>query len=297
MDQIEGMRAFVATVETGSFTRAGQRLGLSNKLVSKYVAALEDRTGVSLLYRTTRALSLTEAGSAYLTACRKVLAALEEADAALHPAEQGFTGNLRITAPLTFGEIFVVDAVREFLRANPAVQIDLSLNDGLADLAREGFDLAVRIGNLADSGLIARRLGESRMVLVASPAYLDRHGTPARPEDLAHHCCVLDSNNPIPGRWAFLQGDTRLLVNVHGRFSVNNATAAIRAALDGEGIVSTLDIFAAPYLRGGRLLPVLPDENAGRRDIQAVYLRTTFRQPKIAGFVDFLRDRFHAPLG
>lgn len=297
MDQIEGMRAFVATVETGSFTRAGQRLGLSNKLVSKYVAALEERTGVSLLYRTTRALSLTEAGSAYLGACRKVLAALEEADAALHPADEGYTGNLRITAPLTFGEIFVVDAVRDFLRLNPAMQIDLMLNDSLADLAREGYDLAVRIGNLADSGLISRRLGECRLCLVASPAYLDRHGVPERPEDLASHLCILDSNNLTPGRLAFVQDDRRISVHVQGRFSVNNASAALRAALDGEGIVSVLDIFAAEGLRTGALCEVLGDYAMGRRDIQAVYLRTTFRQPKIAGFVDFLRDRFRAAHG
>lgn len=284
MELTEGIRCFVAVVEAGSFTAAGQRLGISNKLASKYVAALEDRLGHSLLYRTTRAVSLTDAGVDYLPHARKILAALDEAEAAM-ASDDALSGRLRITCGTTLGEICVARAVRRFLDEHPAMRVDLHLSDGLTDLAAGGFDLAVRIGIPRDSSLRMRRVGATTPRIAASPAYLARHGTPTHPQDLPGHHAIIDLNEATPGRWTFRsRNGEEITAVIEGTMAVNSATITIAQAIDGIGMIRAPDIFLAPALAAGTLVTLLDDFAIDPRPIHILSHPTTFRQAKIAAF-------------
>ncbi len=290
MDLTDGIRCFVAVAEAGSFTAAGQRLSLSNKLVGKYVSALETRLGRPLFYRTTRAVSLTEAGEDYLPHARKVLEALEDAEAALGTPDGTLSGRLRISCGTTLGELCVASAVRQFLNENPAMRVDLHLNDGITDLAAGGFDLAVRIGLPRDSSLKMRRVGETTPRIAASPAYLARHGTPIHPQDLELHHAILDLNEEFPGRWQFRSplGED-ILTTISGTMSVNNASITIAQAIAGEGLIRAPDIFLAPALARGELVLVLSAYTIGARPIHLLTHPTAFRQQKIAAFAKVMR--------
>lgn len=290
MDRIDGLRAFVAVVDSGSFTRAGQRLGISNKLVSKYVAALEGQQGVTLLHRTTRALSLTPAGERYLGAARRVLSAVEELDAQARAEDGALTGRLRVTAPVTFGEMFAAVLTRDFLARHPGLRIDLHLTDRYVDLAGEGFDMALRIGVLADSSLIARRIGRTEIWAVASPDYLARRGRPAHPDDLRNHDNIRDSNAPMPHRAAFTVGGKPLGVPLPGRITVNSAQAVRRLALTGDGIALTPRFVTAGDVAKGRLERLLADYPLPPLDIQALYLPQPFVPPRLSAYLDHLRE-------
>lgn len=291
MDRIDGLRAFVAVVDAGSFTRAGERLGISNKLVSKYVAALEGQQGITLLNRTTRALSLTPAGERYLAGARRVLAAIEEMDAQARADEGVLAGRLRITAPVTFGEMFATALTRDFLNAHPAISIDLQLSDRYVDLAAEGFDLALRIGVLADSSLIARRIGTTEAWVVASPGYLARHGRPAHPDDLRQHQNIRDSNAATPHRASHVIDGRMVSVPIPGRITVNSAQAVRQLALAGDGIAQIPRFVVAADVAAGRLEHLLADFPGPQLDIQALYLPQPFMPPRLTAYLDHLRDR------
>lgn len=289
MDRIDGIRAFVAVVDAGSFTRAGQRLGISNKLVSKYVAALEAQQGLTLLNRTTRALSLTPSGARYLAAARRVLSAVEELDAESRAEEGALTGRLRITAPVTFGEMFVAELTRDFTRSHPALDLDLHLTDRYVDLAAEGFDLALRIGQLPDSSLIARRIGQTEAWVVAAATYLARHARPTQPEALRDHICIRDSNAQTPGRATFTVADKAVSVPLPGQITVNSAQAVRRLVLDGEGVALIPSFVVAGDVAAGRLERLLPGFPRPQLDIQAVYLPQPFIPPRLSSYLDHLR--------
>ncbi|CAM3075509.1 DNA-binding transcriptional regulator, LysR family [Paracoccus aminovorans] len=291
MDRIDGIRAFVAVVDAGSFTRAGDRLRISNKLVSKYVAALEGQQGVTLLNRTTRALSLTPSGERYLAAARRVLAAVEELDGQASAEEGALTGRLRVTAPVTFGEMFVAVLTRDFTRRHPALSLDLHLTDRYVDLAAEGFDLALRIGQLPDSSLIARRIGQTEAWAVASPAYLASHPRPAHPEALRDHLCIRDSNAQTPGRASFLIEGKAVSVPLPGRITVNSAQAVRQLVLEGEGVALIPSFVVARDVAEGRLQRLLPDFARPQLDIQAVSLPQPFVPPRLSAYLDHLRAR------
>lgn len=298
MDLTDGIRCFVAVVETGSFTAAGQRLGLSNKLVGKYVAGLEARLGRPLLYRTTRAVSLTPAGEDYLPHARKILAALEEAEDAMGGPDGAISGRLRITCGTTLGELCVAGAVRRFLDENPAMRVDLHLSDGYTDLAAGGFDLAVRIGVPRDSSLRMVRVGQTTLRIAASPAYLDRHGTPAHPQDLSHHRAILDLNEETPGRWHFTgPKEEEIAATIAGSMAVNSATVTIAQAIAGHGLILAPDIFLAPALAKGKLALVLDDYSLGTRPIHLLSHPTGFRQKKISSFGRVMRAQLEAICG
>lgn len=285
MDLIDGIRSFVAVVETGSFTAAGKRLGISNKLAGKYVADLEARLGKPLFYRTTRAVSLTSAGEDYLPHARKVLDVLAEADAALAMPDSRLAGRLRITCGTTMGELCVARAVRQFLDENPAMRVDLHLSDGLTDLAAAGFDLAVRIGIPRDSGLRMKRLGRTTPRVAASPAYLAEHGVPKHPDDLKTHRAILDLNEDSPGRWQFHGSDgMQITASIEGAMGVNSATITISQAIAGHGLIRAPDIFLARAIGEGKLVTLLDDYAYGERPIHMLSHPTAFRQPKIRAF-------------
>lgn len=203
MDLLDGLKAFVATAQTGSFTDAADRLGVSNRLTSKYVAQLEERVGARLLQRTTRKVGLTPTGQTLLERAPALLDELEDLLSDVSGESKHISGLLRIAAPVTFGEIRINDLVSRFLCAHPELSIDLRLNDSHVDLAAEGFDLAFRIGEPDIATLKARKLGDIASVLVASPAYLAKHGTPTTPESLNEHICIVDTNRRGFQRWGF----------------------------------------------------------------------------------------------
>jgi DNA-binding transcriptional LysR family regulator len=293
MDLLDGIRVFVAAVETGSFAGAARRLGLSNKLVSKYVGQLEDRLGAQLLQRTTRRLGMTAAGERLMARAPDWLDEFDDMAADLREDRRRLTGTLRISAPLTFGEMHVQPLLLRFHRKHPDLTLDLRLSDSFVDLAAEGVDLAIRIGRLADSALIARRLGAAELVLVAARAHLDRHGTPETAEDLARHPCIRDTNMRDAGGWSLTQDGRTFQAQVDGRFLVNSARAARDLAIGGEGIAFCPDYVVCSDLSEGRLIRVLPSARAPALDIHAVHLRTRQVARRTRTFLDFLAaDRF-----
>ncbi|MEM7489208.1 MAG: LysR substrate-binding domain-containing protein, partial [Pseudomonadota bacterium] len=207
MDTIDGMRSFVTAVEAGSFTAAADRLGLSKKLVSKYVAELEARLGTRLLHRTTRTLALTEAGSAAYAQCLDILDRVDALKSGSQAGTRDLAGTIRLSAPVTFGEVYLPSLLQSFAARHPRIEFDLRLNDRYVDLTDEGFDLAIRVGRLEASGLIARKLGVTRLLVVASPAYLAAHGAPAVPGDLKDHVCIRDTNLRGGIEWPLTSGE------------------------------------------------------------------------------------------
>ena len=292
MDTVSGMRAYVAVVAAGSFTAAAERLGMSKALASKYVRQLETRLGTRLLNRTTRSLSPTEAGRAYFQQAQRLLEELDELEASMGAAQAVPRGHLLVAAPVTFGEMYLVDAAADFLAAQPQVSLEFRLSDRFVNLVDEGLDLAVRIGRLDDSGLVARRLGASRLVACAAPAYLAHAGRPAHPRDLDHHDCVLDANHRGPG-WRFeaVTGEA-IEVRPRGRFRANSAAAARKMALDGGGVALSPGYVVADDLAGGRLERVLTGFTLPETPIQAVYPHARHLAAKVRAFVDFLQQRF-----
>lgn len=288
MDRIAGLQSFVAVVETGSFVSAGQRLGISNKLVSKRVAQLEQDIGMALLHRTTRSLSLTHEGARYLEGARRVLAELEQLENEFD-ASDGLKGVIRIAAPTKYGETTVARAARRFAEQHPNVTVELALSDRYEDLAKGGFDVAIRIGHLSDSSLIVRKLGETRMKVVAAPAYLRAHGTPDHPADLSDHTCIRDTNSPDPNRWSFNIAGQTIQVPVSGPFLANSPSACLVPVRAGMGVFTCPDIFLADDLSTGRLVELFPDTHAETLPIQSIHLPSAFRKTRVKAFVDVMQ--------
>ncbi len=291
---MDGLRTFVSVIETGSFTAAADRLGISKKLASKYLAEMETRLGVKLLHRTTRRLSLTSAGQRYYP---RAIALIEEFDAMaadVRDAETGLGGVLRVSAPVGFGEVYLQGILAEFGAAHPDLVIDLRLNDRYVDLVAEGFDLAVRIGSLEDSSLVSRRLGETCLMAVASPAYLARAGAPETPGDLAAHACLRDSNYRSGQSWPFEVDGTTQKVAVSGPFLVNSATAVARLARCDLGIGLCPDFAVADDLSAGRLVQVLSDFPSRTLGIQAVFSDARRLPARTRAVLDHLVEAFRS---
>lgn len=292
MDLIDGMRTYVAVVEAGSFTAAADRLGISKKLVSKYVGQLEEHVNARLLHRTTRRLSLTETGQQYYNGCLDLLASLDALESGLQSQHVGLAGPLRIAAPANFGEQFAVAAIAAFQLAHPDIIIDLQLNDRYIDLAAEGFDLAIRIGSFEDSALITRRIGQAALWTVAAPELINRLGSPSTPEDLQRFPGLIDTNSRTGNVWRYgRDGNTRSL-RVTPRFRVNSAIAIRTLAEAGHGVGRCLDLFAAQSVADGRLVRLLPEYETDRVDIRVAYLSSSRMPARNRRFIDFLVDWF-----
>ena len=293
MDRIDGMQSFVAVVETGSFAAAGQRLGISNKLVSKRVAQLENQLGMSLLHRTTRSMSLTHEGERYLEGARRVLVEVEQLETEFGDTE-GLKGTVRVAAPLTYGDTAVASAANRFVEEHPNVTVELDLSDHYADLAKGGFDIAIRIGNLSDSSLIVRKLGETDMKVVAAPSYLEKHGAPDHPTQLSEHICIRDANNPDPNRWPFRIEGQYVQVPVSGPFLANSPPACLVPTRAGLGVFICPDVFLGDDLETGRLIELFPEFHSRALPIQSVQLPSAFRKPRVKAFVEFMRAEIRA---
>jgi DNA-binding transcriptional LysR family regulator len=295
MDLFHALHAFVRVVETGSFARAGDRLGVSVSAVSRQVADLEAHLGARLLNRTTRRLSLTESGQAFHERTLQLLADLEEAESAVGTAGGAPRGTLRMTCGVTFGNRHMVEAVAAFCAEHPAVRFDIELSDRIVDLVEEGLDLAILVGPVRGQSLIARRIGTTRLVCCAAPAYLAQRGTPQRPEDLATHACLTYAYAAGRNVWRFDDAQGReQAVTVGGPVHANSAEMLAGLAAAGLGIVLEPDFVVAPLVKSGALVPLLRDHAAASIPIHAVYPSRRFLSAKVRRFIDFVSERFAA---
>jgi DNA-binding transcriptional LysR family regulator len=293
MHQLEDLRTFVAVVEAGSFTAAADRLGIAKSAASRRVASLEGRLGVQLLQRTTRRLNLTDTGLSFYERCARILADLDEAEAAVHQEHGELRGKLRIALPLSFGIRHMCKPIAEFARMYPQVTFDLDLNDRRVDLVQEGADLALRIGRLSDSSLIARRLFDSHTVVCASPEYLEEHGAPKTAEDLRDHHCLVYGNMSDPTRWIGRDNaGNEHPVDVQASLSATSGDFLSQLAAKGLGIVIQPTFIAGELIRRGELLPLLTDYQWPTMPAYAVYPPTRHLSFRVRTFIDFLVEYF-----
>lgn len=292
MDRLDEIRAFTAVAEARSFTQGARKLGVSSAQASKLVARLENRLGARLLNRTTRDVSLTDTGQAYLVQARDLLDGFDALETAVRDRAGGPSGTLRVSAPVSFGKGQLTPALLEFAAGCGAVSLDVNFTDRVVNLVEEGFDVAVRIGHLSDSSLVARRLAAVRLVTCASPAYLARAGTPQVLADLGQHEAILDTNAKDPLVWRFGAGGETHDVRVHGRLRFNGAEACVAAAMDGFGVVRTPAFAAADALRSGALVPLLCQFEPELIHVYAVYPHARHLAAKVRAFVDFLAQRY-----
>jgi len=293
MDRLQAMTVFAKVVEQGSFARAAERLSISTSACSRQVAELEAHLDTRLLNRTTRRLSLTESGQGFYERCVQLLADLEDAEQAATASAARPRGTLRITTSINFGVRHVSPAIGAFLAKYPEVKFDVSLSDRIVDLVEEGYDLAIRIGSAGGETVVARKLGEARMVACASPAYLKAHGAPQTPADLARHACLTYEYMPVRNVWPFRGADGREhAVRVSGPLHSNNGDLLAAAAVAGVGIAYEPEFILGPDLKAGRLVPVLAPYTSPLGPIYAVYPSRRYLTAKVRAFVEFLAQRF-----
>ena len=293
MDRLDCDRMFVAVAENGSFTAAAAKLGTSSGQASKLVSRLEADLDVRLLNRTTRAVSPTEAGVAYLERLRPLLEEFDNLDMSVRNISQAPRGHLRLTAPLTFGAMELAPALNEFALRYPEIELDVNFSDRMVNLVDEGFDMAVRVGRPASSSLIARKLCAVRIFPVASPAYLARHGEPKKPADLARHECILDTNMQDPSRWPLRDSDKDpAAVQVTGRLRYSTAEACLRAAEAGLGLAFIPSFVSGPAIAAGRVKPVLMQFEPTPLAVHTLYPHNRHLAAKVRALVDFLVARY-----
>lgn len=292
MDRFADMEMLLAVVETGSISAAAERLKVAKSAVSRRLAELETRLGVELLHRTTRRMALTDSGRAFYERSQRILADLDEAEREVSSAHAAIRGKLKVALPLGFGLLHLAPLITEFMALHPGLEFDLDFNDRHIDLMQEGFDLAIRIARLPDSSLIARRLAPIRHLPCASPAYLARHGVPARPADLAQHAGLAYSNLANPGLWTYVGPDGQPgSIQVPVRLSANNGDFLCRAAMAGEGIMLSPTFYLRQALDSGQLVGFLTDHAWPELNAYAVYPPTRHLSRRVRAFVDFLAEK------
>ena len=297
MDRFAHLQTFVAVAEAESFTVAAESLGLSRAMASKHVQTLEDHLGIRLLQRTTRRVRLTEAGRRYLDRTKRLLGDLEEAEDEARGERTAPRGALRVNGPVSFSQAHLAAAIPAFLERFPDVSVDLTVNDRTVDLLEEGYDVAVRIGRLADSSLVARRLAPVRLLLGASPDYLASHPAPQTPDDLRDHACLGYAYSADGGLWRFTHADgTEAVVTPKSRFTANNGEVLTEAALAGTGIVLQPDFVLGPHFASGALIRLMPDWRHPELAVHAVHHQSRYVAAKIRAFIDHLAETWrHAP--
>jgi len=282
------IRAFVQVFDSGGFSSAARQHGRSKALLSKYVTDLEDYLGVRLMNRTTRKLSLTEAGEAYYREASQLLQQLDDLDATISDQTSAPRGMVRVSAPRNLGETTLAPAIFAFLARNPLVSVDLRLEDRYVDLVEEGVDVALRVSTLADSSLIARKIADITHLICASPDLLSRTGMPQTGEMLRNLPCIIDTNMPSHSSWRFLEDGKPVSVHVSGPARVNSPVAGMQAALAGLGFAVVPSYLAEPHLATGRLVAVLQDRMPEGPSLQAVYPHRRHLAGKVRGLIDHL---------
>ncbi len=289
---LNSMAVFARVVEEQGFSAAARRLGLSKSAVSKHVAQLEDRIGARLLHRTTRRLRLTDVGAAFYERCARILAEAEEAELAVSHMSSAPRGTLRVSAPVSFGSRYLGAPIAEFARLYPELRLEIVLNDRLVDMVDEGYDVAIRIGRLADSSLIAKRLCVMPGYFVAAPSYLAVHGTPQVPADLHKHNCLLYSLATAGDIFAFRDGDRDQTMKIDGSLRANNGDLLMEAVRQGVGLAFMPAFLCGCDLRAGTVVEVLSGFRATPGAISAVYPHNRHLSVKVRVFVDFLVEHF-----
>jgi len=295
MDRFLEMKVFAAVAEAGSFTRAADALDMSKAAVSRYVAELEERLGVRLLHRTTRKLSPTTEGEIFQARCRELLANLEDAESEITSRTGAASGLLKANVPVTFGLMHLSSLWPALLAHHPGLMLDLTLSDRVVDLVEEGFDVAVRIGQLPASSLISRKLASTRMILCAAPAYLAARGEPALPAELAAHDVISYSLFAAGENWTFTGALGEQTVRVTPRVRTNSGDTCRAAALLGQGIVLQPSFIVGADLAAGRLVEIMTGWRAGELGVYAVYPSRKFVAPKVRVLIDFLVESFAQP--
>lgn len=296
MDRLDSMHVFVSVVETGSFSAAARKLGTPLPTISRKIAELESFLKTGLLIRTTRKLTLTDAGQTYLTSCRQILDAVNGAESTAAGEYSSPKGRLTVTAPIVFGRLHILPVTVEFLNVYPDVDVQLELRDSSLDLLDEHIDLALRIGELPDSRMIATRIGEIRQVVCASPAYLAKHGAPKTPHEIASHECITISSLMFPSTWIFKTGRVKKSITIHSRLIVNTAEAAIDAAVAGIGLVNALSYQVEAAIRCGALCIVLEKFESDPMPVSLIFAGQRLVPLKLRAFLDFATPRLRARL-
>ncbi|WP_119678949.1 LysR family transcriptional regulator [Indioceanicola profundi] len=294
MERLEDLRLFTLVAEARSFTRAAEKLNLSKSAASRRIAELEEQLGARLFHRTTRSISLTQVGQGFYQRISQILADLEDAERSVTDEHAAPRGVLKIAAPMSFGFRHLGGALCDFMSRYPEVEVDMELSDRFVDLVEEGYDLAVRIGRLKDSSLIARRICPARMVVCASPDYFKRRGRPGIPQDLTNHDCLIYTGSQRD-EWTFRAkpGSNELVhIKVNGRIKANNGDVLRQAAAGGCGIVIMPTFIVGEDLTAGRLAPCLLDHMVEPSAVHCVYPANRHLSPKVRAFVDFMTGRF-----
>ncbi|MAM88599.1 MAG: LysR family transcriptional regulator [unclassified Hahellaceae] len=292
MDKFLEMQTFTAVVEAGSFVGAADGLAMSKAAVSRYIADLEARLGLRLLHRTTRRLSLTEEGDVFYYRCRELLASLDAAETELSSRRGEASGLLRVNAPLTFGISHLAPLWGDFLEQNPKVRIDINLSDRMVDLVEEGYDIAIRIAALSNSTLISRRFASTRIVMCASPGYLEAFGEPQTPADLTSHRIIAYSYSAKGDEWHFDGPGGPVSVRTRPAMSSNNGDTCRALALAGQGVTLQPDFLVGRDIADGSLVEVLPEYHAAELGIYAMYPTRKHVAPKVTALIDFLQEAF-----
>ena len=290
MDRIDAMQAFVAVADLRGFAPAARKLGLSPSGVTRLIAALEDRLGARLLQRTTRSVALTDVGSRYLERARRILADVEEAKGSARDERTRPGGRLVVSAPVGFGRLHVSPIMSEYLKRHPEVSGDLRLSDRVINLVEDGVDLAVRIGHLADSSLVARHVGEMRRIVVASPGYLKRRGEPDTPEAIASHETIQFGATAVSPDWLFIREGHEIHVATTPRLTTNSSDAAVHYAAQDGGLTRLLAYQAAEAIKAGRLKIVLAKFELPALPIHVVYPTSRLLSAKVRTFIDLVTE-------
>jgi DNA-binding transcriptional LysR family regulator len=296
MDRLEAMSAFLAAVEAGSLSGASRKLGMPLATLSRKVSELETHLRTRLVTRTSRRLILTDAGRSYVAACKRILDDVREAERAAAGEYSAPKGELIVTAPIVFGRLHVLPVVLEFLNTYPEIDVRLTLVDRVVNLQEDHVDLAVRIGELPDSSLVAMRVGSIGRVVCGSPAYFAHRGTPKRPNELSKHDCITFNGLTSPEAWIFPSGKGNISVAVHSRLIVNTAEAAIDAAITGLGITRVLSYQVADALRTGALLLALREFEPPPVPVSLVHAGQGRLALKLRAILDFAAPRLKARL-
>ena len=292
MDRLTCMQTFIRVVESGSISAAAGELDQSSQLTGKQLRMLEQNLGIQLINRTTRSQSLTDSGRLFYERAKNILAEMEEAEAVIAETRAIPRGNLRISAPITFGSQLLASKLPEYLKQNPEVSLELCLSNRTVDLVEEGFDAVFRTGELADSQLLARTLAPYQMVICAAPAYLDEAGTPLAPQDLTRHQCLIFTHTSMRTEWKFEGPSGQISVPVTGRFKTDNSEALLAAALSGLGIIMQPHPLMSADIAAGRLVRILPDYELPGRPVHVLYAQDRRMTPRLRSFIDFCITHF-----
>jgi DNA-binding transcriptional LysR family regulator len=293
MDRFENMRTFIRVVEAGTISAAADRLGVAKSAVSRRLKELEEHLGVELFHRTTRKMNLTDTGRAFYHQSVRILEDVLEAELATSQAHGTLKGSLKIALPSTFGIMHMGPAINEFLKAHPQIEFDLDFNDREVDLIQEGFDLAIRIANLPDSSLIARRLAPIQNVICASPSYLEQSGMPRTPDELVDHRCLVYSLLSDYEYWNLTDIEGKeIRTKIHPYLKASTGEFLRDAAAEGMGIIMVPSFIAYKEIESGALVPILEDYNPPQIDAYAIYPQTRHLSHRVRAFVDFLVKRF-----